>query len=135
MIELGYEPCSEEPWTDRQGQSSFVWSMLDPIAQVTERITIDTAVTCPNIRIHPAIAQAARRQLLSGRNRYLDKLRKYEEVECSRVYSFNRSDPINLGFFASASANCCRDWRYHAQGIRPLALAEPNTHYLIRSNR
>ena len=86
MIELGYEPCSEEPWTDRQGQSSFVWSMLDPIAQVTERITIDTAVTCPNIRIHPAIAQAARRQLLSGRNRYLDKLRKYEEVECSRVF-------------------------------------------------
>jgi hypothetical protein len=61
--------------------------MLDPIAQVTERITIDTAVTCPNIRIHPAIvAQAARRQLLPDRNRYLDKLRKYEEVECSPVF-------------------------------------------------
>ncbi|HWO40534.1 MAG TPA: TIGR03557 family F420-dependent LLM class oxidoreductase [Candidatus Eisenbacteria bacterium] len=88
MLEIGYKLCSEEqspreliayakraeaigfkfamvsdhyhPWLDRQGQSSFVWSVLGGIAQATERIKIGTAVTCPTMRIHPAvIAQAA----------------------------------------------------------------------------
>ena len=48
------------PWTDRQGQSPFVWSVIGAIAQATERLVIGTGVTCPTIRIHPAvIAQAA----------------------------------------------------------------------------
>jgi G6PDH family F420-dependent oxidoreductase len=48
------------PWIDRQGQSSFVWAVLGGLSQVTKRIKIGTAVTCPTIRIHPAIiAQAA----------------------------------------------------------------------------
>lgn len=48
------------PWTSRQGQSPFVWSVLGGIAQTTRRITLGTAVTCPLLRIHPAIvAQAA----------------------------------------------------------------------------
>jgi G6PDH family F420-dependent oxidoreductase len=48
------------PWTRRQGQSAFVWTVLGAIAQATERIPIGTAVTCPTVRIHPAIvAQAA----------------------------------------------------------------------------
>ncbi len=48
------------PWTDRQGQSPFVWSVLGAIAQATRRLVVGTAVTCPTVRIHPAIvAQAA----------------------------------------------------------------------------
>lgn len=48
------------PWTDRQGQSPFVWSVIGAMAEATERIRIGTGVTCPTIRIHPAIiAQAA----------------------------------------------------------------------------
>jgi G6PDH family F420-dependent oxidoreductase len=48
------------PWTHRQGQSPFVWSVVGGIAAVTERIEVGTAVTCPTTRIHPAIvAQAA----------------------------------------------------------------------------
>lgn len=48
------------PWTDAQGHSPFVWSTLGGIAQATERIRVGTGVTCPTIRIHPAIvAQAA----------------------------------------------------------------------------
>jgi G6PDH family F420-dependent oxidoreductase len=48
------------PWIDRQGQSPFVWSVLGGIASATEKIQIGTGVTCPMIRIHPAIiAQAA----------------------------------------------------------------------------
>ncbi len=48
------------PWIDRQGQSPFVWGVLGAIANATARIRVGTGVTCPTIRIHPAIiAQAA----------------------------------------------------------------------------
>lgn len=48
------------PWIDRQGQSPFVWSVLGAIAEATERLEVGTGVTCPTMRIHPAIvAQAA----------------------------------------------------------------------------
>jgi coenzyme F420-dependent glucose-6-phosphate dehydrogenase len=48
------------PWTDRQGQSPFVWSVIGGVAQATQRLRLGTGVTCPTIRIHPAIvAQAA----------------------------------------------------------------------------
>ncbi len=48
------------PWVDAQGHSPFVWSLLGAIAHATERFEIGTGVTCPTIRIHPAIiAQAA----------------------------------------------------------------------------
>jgi coenzyme F420-dependent glucose-6-phosphate dehydrogenase len=43
------------PWTDAQGQSPFVWSVIGGVAQATERIRLGTGVTCPTIRIHPAI--------------------------------------------------------------------------------
>jgi len=48
------------PWLDAQGHSPFVWSTLGGIAQATETIRVGTGVTCPTIRVHPAIvAQAA----------------------------------------------------------------------------
>jgi coenzyme F420-dependent glucose-6-phosphate dehydrogenase len=48
------------PWIDRQGQSSFVWSVIGAVSQATEKLAIGTGVTCPTTRIHPAIiAQAA----------------------------------------------------------------------------
>src|SRR5690242_21711126 len=48
------------PWIDAQGQSPFVWSVVGAIAERTERLRLGTGVTCPIIRIHPAIvAQAA----------------------------------------------------------------------------
>jgi G6PDH family F420-dependent oxidoreductase len=88
MIDLGYKLSSEEfgpadlvryavgaeragfrfalisdhfhPWTDRQGQSPFVWTVIGAIANATTRLRLGTAVTCPTIRVHPAIvAQAA----------------------------------------------------------------------------
>jgi G6PDH family F420-dependent oxidoreductase len=47
------------PWIDAQGQSAFVWCVIGGIAQTT-RVPVTTAVTCPTVRIHPAIiAQAA----------------------------------------------------------------------------
>jgi G6PDH family F420-dependent oxidoreductase len=88
MVELGYAALSEEhgpdelveyvaeaerrgvdyamvsdhfhPWTTAQGESPFVWGTLGAIARETDEITVGTAVTCPIIRVHPAIvAQAA----------------------------------------------------------------------------
>jgi len=48
------------PWIDRQGHSPFVWSVLGGIALATEHLLVGTGVTCPTMRIHPAIvAQAA----------------------------------------------------------------------------
>lgn len=48
------------PWIDRQGQSPFVWCVIGAIAQATKRLRLGTAVTCPTVRVHPAIvAQAA----------------------------------------------------------------------------
>jgi G6PDH family F420-dependent oxidoreductase len=47
------------PWLESQGHSPFVWAVLGGIASTTG-LTITTGVTCPTMRIHPAvIAQAA----------------------------------------------------------------------------
>jgi G6PDH family F420-dependent oxidoreductase len=47
------------PWNGNQGQSPFVWSMIGALSEATD-LPIGTAVTCPTVRIHPAvIAQAA----------------------------------------------------------------------------
>jgi len=47
------------PWTDAQGNSPFVWSVVGALSAVG-RLPVTTAVTCPTVRIHPAVvAQAA----------------------------------------------------------------------------
>lgn len=47
------------PWLDSQGQSPFVWTTIGGIAATTA-LQVTTAVTCPTLRIHPAVvAQAA----------------------------------------------------------------------------
>jgi G6PDH family F420-dependent oxidoreductase len=48
------------PWNDEQGHSPFVWSTIAAISQAAQGMHVTTAVTCPTVRIHPAIiAQAA----------------------------------------------------------------------------
>src|SRR3954453_4587678 len=47
------------PWNDEQGHSPFVWSVIGALAEAVD-LPVTTGVTCPTIRIHPAIiAQAA----------------------------------------------------------------------------
>jgi coenzyme F420-dependent glucose-6-phosphate dehydrogenase len=58
------------PWVDAQGHSGFVWSVIGAIGQATERLRLGTGVTCPMIRIHPAIvahAAATCACLMAGR--------------------------------------------------------------------
>jgi G6PDH family F420-dependent oxidoreductase len=60
------------PWNDSQGHSPFVWSTIGAIASAAPGMGVTTAVTCPTMRIHPAIiAQAAATSavLLDGRFR------------------------------------------------------------------
>ena len=47
------------PWVDEQSHSAFVWSVIGAIAHATERLRLGTGVTCPTIRIHPAIVAHA----------------------------------------------------------------------------
>jgi len=58
------------PWIDRQGNSSFVWSVLGAIATATESLSVGTGVTCPIIRNHPiniAHASATIAEMMPGR--------------------------------------------------------------------
>jgi G6PDH family F420-dependent oxidoreductase len=58
------------PWIEEQGHSPFVWSVLGALSQATTDIEVGVGVTCPTVRMHPAInAQAAATAacLLEGR--------------------------------------------------------------------
>jgi G6PDH family F420-dependent oxidoreductase len=47
------------PWNDTQGQAPFVWSVIGALSEAVN-LPVTTAVTCPTVRIHPAVlAQAA----------------------------------------------------------------------------
>jgi G6PDH family F420-dependent oxidoreductase len=58
------------PWIEDQGHSPFVWSVLGALSQATTDLEVGVGVTCPTVRIHPAVnAQAAATAacLLEGR--------------------------------------------------------------------
>jgi coenzyme F420-dependent glucose-6-phosphate dehydrogenase len=58
------------PWTQSQGHSPFAWSTVGGIAARTRQVDIGTGVTCPLIRVHPAIvaqASATSYELSGGR--------------------------------------------------------------------
>jgi coenzyme F420-dependent glucose-6-phosphate dehydrogenase len=58
------------PWVSAQGHSPFVWSVLGAVAASTADLGVGVGVTCPIIRIHPAIlaqATATTSLLFEGR--------------------------------------------------------------------
>src|ERR1044072_7536555 len=57
-----YFPCLDE-----MGHSSYAWTVLGAVAQVTQRVELMTYVTCPTMRYHPAVVaqKAATLQLLA----------------------------------------------------------------------
>jgi G6PDH family F420-dependent oxidoreductase len=58
------------PWNDEQGHSPFVWSVIGALAEATS-LPVTTGVTCPTVRIHPAIiAQAAATSGVLHRGRF-----------------------------------------------------------------
>jgi coenzyme F420-dependent glucose-6-phosphate dehydrogenase len=72
--ELGFDFVSMSdhfhPWVSAQGHSPFVWAVLGAIASGTDRIQVASGVTCPTVRIHPAVlaqATATTALLLEGR--------------------------------------------------------------------
>lgn len=72
--EAGFEFASisdhYHPWVSAQGHSPFVWSVLGAVAGATHRMRVGVGVTCPTVRIHPAIiaqATATTSLLFEGR--------------------------------------------------------------------
>jgi G6PDH family F420-dependent oxidoreductase len=58
------------PWNSEQGNSPFVWSVLGALSEAI-RLPVATAVTCPTVRIHPAvIAQAAATAAIQHEGRF-----------------------------------------------------------------
>ena len=58
------------PWVSAQGHSPFLWSVLGAISAATTSLEVGVGVTCPIMRIHPAIlaqAVATTDLLLDGR--------------------------------------------------------------------
>jgi G6PDH family F420-dependent oxidoreductase len=73
--EVGFEFCSISdhfhPWTESQGHSPFVWSVLGAAAARTSAIDLVVGVTCPTVRVHPVvIAQAAATVSLLSEGRF-----------------------------------------------------------------
>ncbi|XVH32120.1 TIGR03557 family F420-dependent LLM class oxidoreductase [Haloferacaceae archaeon DSL9] len=71
--EIGFDFASisdhYHPWVNAQGHSPFVWSTLGGVAAATESLDVGVGVTCPTIRIHPAIlaqAVATTAEMLPG---------------------------------------------------------------------
>ncbi len=57
------------PWIDAQGESPFIWSVIGAVSAATS-LRVTTGVTCPTVRMHPAIlaqAAATAQSLLEGR--------------------------------------------------------------------
>ncbi|MGA5042164.1 LLM class F420-dependent oxidoreductase [Streptomyces capoamus] len=58
------------PWNDTQGQSPFVWSVIGALSEAVS-LPIETAVTCPTVRMHPAVvAQAAATSAVMTQGRF-----------------------------------------------------------------
>ncbi|WP_117592829.1 TIGR03557 family F420-dependent LLM class oxidoreductase [Haloprofundus halophilus] len=61
--ERGYDFVSisdhYHPWVSEQGHAPFVWSTLGGVATATEEIDVVVGVSCPIVRIHPAILAQA----------------------------------------------------------------------------
>lgn len=85
-----------------QGHSPFVWSTLGGIAHATERIRVGTGVTCPLIRIHPAIARAG------GRDRGRDEEPPEIYVAAAKPQAARPDEEI-VGTFADAGGAGDRD--------------------------
>ena len=58
---FGFTSISDHyhPWVTAQGHSPFVWTVLGAIASATEHVEVCVGVTCPIMRIHPAILAQA----------------------------------------------------------------------------
>jgi G6PDH family F420-dependent oxidoreductase len=61
--EVGFDFCSisdhYHPWVEAQGHSPFVWAVLGALARATDDVDVVVGVTCPLVRIHPAVVAHA----------------------------------------------------------------------------
>jgi coenzyme F420-dependent glucose-6-phosphate dehydrogenase len=104
------------PWTHEQGHSPFVWSVLGAISQVTERIRLGTGVTCPTVRLHPAIvAQAAATTALMLPERFMLGVGSGENLNEHIVGSKWPSPKIRLEMLEDAVTVILKLWKGGSQ--------------------
>ena len=120
--ELGFDFVSisdhYHPWVTAQGHSPFVWSVLGAIAATTERLRVGVGVTCPIIRIHPAIiAQATATTSLLFEGRFF--------------FGVGTGEALNehiLGRPVAAARACgWRCWRRRSRSSASCGRARPST--------
>jgi G6PDH family F420-dependent oxidoreductase len=117
------------PWIDAQGQSSFVWTVLGALSQVTSRVPVTTAVTCPTIRIHPAVmAQAAATAAVMFEGRFQFGVGSGEALNEHVLGDHWPEADVRLEMLEEAVELIRRLWEGHT-------LSHAGTHYRVENAR
>src|SRR3954451_20272304 len=124
------------PWTRTQGQSPFVWGVLGALAVATERVEVATGVTCPTVRVHPAIiAQAAATAAVQLEGRFVFGVGTGERLNETILGDSWPTAPVRRAMLEEAIAlmralwtgEVVRDWdgdHYVTQGARLFTVPE-----------
>jgi len=106
------------PWNSEQGQSPFVWSVIGALAEATD-LPVATAVTCPTVRMHPAIvAQASATAAVQHEGRFTLGVGSGEALNEHILGDRWPAAPVRLAMLEEA-----------VEVIRALHTGEEVTHY------
>ena len=83
------------PWSNTQPHSGFVWCSIGGISQTTKKLKLGTGVTCPTMRISPAlVAQAAASAAVLMPNRFFLGLGTGENLN-EHITGHHWPSPVN----------------------------------------
>ncbi|MEU0795804.1 TIGR03557 family F420-dependent LLM class oxidoreductase [Amycolatopsis sp. NPDC005961] len=120
------------PWNDEQGQSPFVWSVIGALSEAVS-LPVTTAVTCPTIRLHPAvIAQAAATAAVQLDGRFVLGVGSGEALNEHVLGDPWPSVGERLAMLEEA-IEVIRE--LHAAGIRGEAVSHRGPHYRVQEAR
>ncbi|GLY42960.1 LLM class F420-dependent oxidoreductase [Amycolatopsis sp. NBRC 101858] len=120
------------PWNDAQGQSPFVWSVIGALSEAVS-LPITTAVTCPTVRIHPAVlAQAAATAAVQLDGRFVLGVGSGEALNEHVLGDAWPSAGQRLEMLEEA-VDVIR--KLHAAGLRGEAVSHHGKHYEVQDAR
>ncbi len=120
------------PWNDAQGQSPFVWSVIGALSEAVS-LPVTTAVTCPTIRIHPAVlAQAAATAAVQLGGRFVLGVGSGEALNEHILGDVWPSAGQRLAMLEEA-VEVIR--KLHEAGVRGESVSHHGTHYEVQDAR
>jgi G6PDH family F420-dependent oxidoreductase len=120
------------PWNDAQGQSPFVWSVIGALSEAVS-LPVTTAVTCPTVRVHPAVlAQAAATAAVQLDGRFVLGVGSGEALNEHILGDPWPSAGQRLGMLEEA-VGLIR--KLHAAGARGEAVSHHGRHYEVQDAR